>query len=50
MIILVAFAFVLFAVAAIWNPPPPNPWFGRFVAAGLMLWSLYVLLVNWHWH
>ena len=33
--ILVVFALVLFAIAAIWNPQPqPSPWFGRLIAAG----------------
>jgi cell division protein FtsW (lipid II flippase) len=38
-IVLLVFAFVLFAIAAIWNPQPqPSPWFGRLIAAGLAFW------------
>lgn len=37
-LILRVFAFVLFTIAAFWNPAPPSPWFGRLVAAGLACW------------
>lgn len=43
-LILLVLAFCLFTIAAVWNPPPPAPWFGRLVAAGLACWSLSVLL------
>ena len=51
--ILLVFAFVLFAVAAVVYPsaPPaaPTPWgWGRFVAAGLAFWVLSVLLGGVH--
>ena len=36
--ILLVFAFVLFCIAAIWNPQAPSPWFSRLVAAGLAFW------------
>lgn len=39
-LILRVFAFVLFAIAAGWNPPAPSPWFSRLVAAGLACWVL----------
>ena len=45
-LILLVFAFVLFSIAAIWNPAPPSPWFGRLVAAGLAFWVLSVLLAG----
>lgn len=41
--ILMVFAFVLFAIAAIWNPPPEQRWGGRLVAAGLACWSLSII-------
>jgi hypothetical protein len=43
-LILLVFAFVLFTIAAVWQPAPPSPWFGRLVAAGLACWVLSVLL------
>jgi hypothetical protein len=43
-ILLVVFAVVFFAIAAIWNPPPANSaWFGRLVAAGLTALALAML-------
>ena len=45
-LILLVFAFVLFSIAALWNPAPPSPWFGRLVAAGLAFWVLSVLLAG----
>lgn len=45
-IILLVFAFVLFALAGFWNPPAPSPWFGRLVAAGLAFYVLSVLLAG----
>ena len=47
-IILLVFAFVLFVIAAVWQPAPPSPWFGRLVAAGLACWVLSVLLGGMH--
>jgi hypothetical protein len=44
-LILLIFAFVLFTIAAVWNPPSTSPWFSRLVAAGLafltasMIWG-----------
>ena len=46
--ILVVFAFVLFAISAIWNPPPDQRWGGRLVAAGLACWSLASIVGNFH--
>jgi hypothetical protein len=43
-IILLVFAFVLFTIAAVWNPQPPSPWFSRLVAAGLACWVLSAIL------
>jgi hypothetical protein len=45
--ILMVFAFVLFAIAAIWNPAP-DPQRGRLIAAGLACWSLSIILSGWH--
>jgi hypothetical protein len=45
-LILLVFAFVLFAIAGFWNPPAPSPWFGRLVAAGLAFWVLSVILAG----
>jgi len=43
-LILLVFAFVLFAIAA-FVYPQPNPWgWGRFIAAGLAFWVLSILL------
>lgn len=42
-ILLVVFAVVFFAIAAIWNPAPANGWFGRLVAAGLTALALAML-------
>jgi len=44
--ILIVFAFVLFVIAAVWNPAPPSPWFGRLVAAGLACWALSKILLG----
>jgi hypothetical protein len=44
--ILIVFAFVLEAIAAGWNPPPPSPWFGRLVAAGLACYFLSLILAG----
>jgi len=45
--ILMVFAFVLFAIAAIWNPAPdPQP--RRLTAAGLACWALAVILTGFH--
>lgn len=47
--ILVVFALVLFAIAAIWNPQPqPSPWFGRLIAAGLACLAASILFGNLH--
>jgi hypothetical protein len=46
--ILLVFAFVLFVIAAVWNPPAPSPWFSRLVAAGLAFWVLSLLLGGLH--
>ena len=43
-IILLVFAFVLFALAGFWNPPTPSPWFGRLVSAGLAFLTLSILI------
>ena len=43
--ILVVFALVLFAIAAIWNPQP-QPWFARLVAAGLACYMASILFGN----
>lgn len=43
-LILLVFAFVLFAIAGGWNPQPPSPWFSRLVAAGLAFWVLAEIL------
>lgn len=45
-LIVLVFAFVLFAIAAVWNPQPPSVWFPRLVAAGLAFWVLSVILVG----
>jgi hypothetical protein len=45
-LILLVFAFVLFAIAAIWNPQAPSPWFSRLVAAGLACWVLSLILAG----
>lgn len=45
-LILLVFAFVLFAIAGFWNPPAPSPWFGRLVAAGLAFWVLTEILTR----
>jgi len=39
-------SLVLFLIAAIWNPAPPSPWFGRIVAAGLACWVLVDILTR----
>jgi hypothetical protein len=44
--ILVIFAFVLFAIAAAWNPPPETPWRSRLVCAGLACWTLAEILAR----
>lgn len=44
------FAFVLFAIAAGWNPAPPSPWFGRLVAAGLAFWVASDLAGSFNLH
>ena len=46
--ILLCFAFVLFAVAAVvYNRPDPNPWgWGRFIAAGLACWTASILFAS----
>jgi hypothetical protein len=46
--ILMVFAFVLFAIAAIWNPAPPDPLRTRLIAAGLACWALAIILVGFH--
>lgn len=43
-LILLVFAFVLFTIAAVWQPAPPSPWFGRLVAAGLACFVLAQLI------
>jgi hypothetical protein len=43
--ILMVFAFVLFAIAAIWGPAP-EPHRGRLVSAGLACWALAIILVG----
>lgn len=45
-LILIMFAFVLFTIAAIWNPAPPSAWFGRLVAAGLACWVLAEIITK----
>lgn len=47
-LILLVFAFVLFAIAAFVYPnAQPSPWgWGRFIAAGLAFWVLSVLLAG----
>lgn len=45
-LILLVFAFVLFTIAAAWNPQPPSSWFPRLVAAGLACWVLSVLIAG----
>jgi hypothetical protein len=42
-LILEIFAFVFFAIAAVWNPSP-EPWFHRLVASGLACWVLSVIV------
>lgn len=42
-LILLVFAFVLFAVAAIWNPEPYRE---RLIASGLAFWVLSVILAG----
>jgi hypothetical protein len=42
--ILVVFAFVLFAISAVWNPSPDTPWRARLVCAGLACWTLAEIL------
>lgn len=44
-IVLLAFAFVCFALAAFWNPAPPRV---NLIAAGLMFWVLTALLGGIH--
>ena len=44
--ILPVFAFVLFVLAAIGVPNPPNRW--NLVAAGLACWVLSILLAGIH--
>jgi hypothetical protein len=49
--ILLVFAFVLFTIAAVWNPSAPSPaapWFGRLIAAGLACWVLADVLGGVH--
>ena len=41
-LILLVFAFVLFAISAVWNPTAP--WYPRLVAAGLAFWVLTEIL------
>jgi hypothetical protein len=43
--ILLVFAFVLFALAAFWNPAPPRV---NLIAAGLAFWVLSLLLGGLH--
>jgi len=45
-LVLLVFAFVLFVIAAVWNPQPPSPWFGRIVAAGLAFWVAAELITH----
>lgn len=40
--ILLVFAFVIFCIAAWWNPAPPYR--GNLIAAGLAFWVLSILL------
>ena len=44
-LILLIFAFVFFAIAALWHPTP-EPWFGRLIAAGLACWVLSAILAG----
>ena len=44
--ILLVFAFVIFCIAAWWNPPPPYR--GNLIAAGLAFWVLSILLSGMH--
>jgi hypothetical protein len=44
-LVLLAFAFVCFALAAFWNPAPPRI---NLVAAGLMFWVLTELIGGMH--
>ena len=47
--ILMVFAFVLFAIAAIWNTtPPPETLRARMIAAGLACWALAIILTGFH--
>jgi hypothetical protein len=44
-LILMVFSFVCFVIAASpWPSPPENPYWHRWVAAGLAFWSLTVVL------
>jgi cell division protein FtsW (lipid II flippase) len=45
-LILLVFAFVIFAIAGFWNPAPPSPWFGRLIAAGLAFWVFAEILIH----
>jgi hypothetical protein len=47
-LILLVFAFVLFAIAAFVYPnAQPSPWgWGRFIAAGLAFWVLSIILAG----
>lgn len=49
-LILRVFAFVLFAIAAFWNPAPPSPWFDRLVASGLAFWVLSDIVTGFPIH
>jgi hypothetical protein len=44
--ILLVFAFVIFCIAAWWNPAPPYR--GNLIAAGLAFWVLSILLGGLH--
>jgi hypothetical protein len=45
-LVLKIFAFVLFVIAAVWNPAAPSPWFDRLVAAGLACWVMAEILAG----
>ena len=49
-LILLVFAFVLATIAAVWNPAPPSPWFGRLVAAALAFYFAAEIIIHYPTH
>ena len=47
-LVLKVFAFVLFAIAAIWGPASPEPTRPRLIAAGLACWVASDIFSGFH--